>query len=151
MATTSTRQRILEACQARLQAVQTPEWVAPFADLLVLLGEVTDLGPDDPAAIAIVPGEDVTRRQGLKFLITLPIELQALVRADLDEPHAKGEELLARIKRAFELEDLTLGGLITRDSIQRLSTRVLPREPGLMTVGVGVTYAVDYQETWGAP
>lgn len=148
----STRERILEACKARLDHVVPPAWFADYGDLVVLLGEVTDLGPDDPpTAIAIVPGEDAIRRQGLKFLITLPIEMQAVVRVDLDDPHTKAEELLASIKRAFELEDLTLGGLITRDSIQRLPTRVLPREPGMTSVGVGVTYSVDYQETWGVP
>lgn len=149
---TSKRQRILEACKARLSVVETPPYYAGFDEILVLLGEVTELGPDDPpAAISIVAGEDSVTRQGNKFLLTLPIELQAIVRVDIEEPHAQGESLLAGIKRAFELADRTLNGLVTSDSIQRLSTRVLPRESGMTTVGVGVTYTVDYEETWGAP
>lgn len=144
----STRLRILEAIRARLRAVT----VGQIEDTYVFLGEAPDLGPDDPdIAIAILPGEDAVRRQGQKFLITWPIEIQALVKVDLDEPHVKAEELLADIKQAFELEDLTLGGLVTRDSMQRQPTRIVPREAGMTTVGVGVTYTVDYQETWGAP
>lgn len=148
----STRQQILEACQTRLESVPTPAWYAGYDAVLVLLGEVTELGPDDPpAAISIVAGEDLLTRQGGKFLITLPIELQAVVRVDLEDPHAGAEWLLAAIKRAFELEDRTLGGLVTQNSIERLSTRVLPREAGMTTVGVGVTYTVLYEESWGAP
>jgi len=148
----STRQRILEACLGRLKASTIVARSEGDVSAVVLLGEVVDLGPDDPSEVmAIVAGEDIVRRQGAKFLITLPIELQAVVRVDLDEPHATAERMLADMKRAFELADRTLGGLVTQDSVQRLSTRPLPREMGMSTVGFGVTYTVDYQETWGAP
>lgn len=145
----STRLRILEAMRARLRRVT----VGATDDTYVFLGETPDLGPDDPdIAIAIMPGDDAIRRQGDKFLITLPIEIQALVKVELDHAHLKGEELLADIKTAIELDDdRSLGGLVTRDSMQRLTTRVLPRDEGMTSVGLGVTYTVDYQETWGAP
>lgn len=146
------RQRILEACRSRLETISTPEWYAPHGGVLVVLGEMPELGPDDPPAIvAVVAGDDAPRRQGEKFLITLPIELQAVVSVEVDDPYDKAEALLAAIKRAFELPDRTLGGLVPSNTIERGQTRVLPREVGQTTLGLGVTYEVDYQETWGAP
>lgn len=153
MTALSLRQRILKACQARLELMVTPPWAPAYDGAVdVLLGEVTDLGPDDPPAmVSVVPGDDDLRRQGDKLLITLPIELQAVVRVDIDDALAHAEELLAAIKRAFELPDRTLGGLVPSNAMERGGTRILPREAGQTTVGLGVTYMVDYQETWGAP
>lgn len=152
----SRRLQILRACEARLRPILDDY----FDGGIVMLGEVTDLGPDDPPfAITVVPGDDTTKRQGLKFLITMVIDLQAVVRIDIDEPSVKAEHLLADIKRAFELDENALHptdprrlvDLITRDSLQRGSTRVLPRDEGMTSVGLSLAYAVDYQETWGNP
>lgn len=148
----SRRQQILEASVARLAVIQRGNGYATDAGDAIQLGEFTELGPDDPAeAIAVVPGEDVTRTQGDKHGITLPLEIQAIARVDLDEPHAAAEAVLADIKRAYEQADRTLGGLLEGKGIRRLVTRTLPREAGMTTVGVGVTYLLDFQETWGDP
>lgn len=146
----SKRQQILEAVKARLEAIRVADDFNTDAGDEVQLGEVLDLGPDDPdAAACVVPLDDTTTTQGHKHQVRLPIELQAVVKVDLEEPWVLAEAMLADIKKAFELEDKTLGGLTTE--ITRGATRGLAREPGMTTAGVGVTYTVLYQETWGAP
>ncbi len=146
----SRRQQILEAVKGRLEAIHIADGFETDAGDLVELGEVLDLGPDDPkAAICVVPLEDATSTVGYKHQVRLAIELQAVVNVDLDEPWVLAEAMLADIKKAFELTDKTLGGLVTE--ITRGATRGLAREPGTTTAGVGVIYIVLYQETWGAP
>ena len=60
------------------------------------------------------------------------------------------EAMLGDVKRAMELSDRTLGGLVQRQ-IERGATRILPRESGARTVGVMVPYVVPFTERWGAP
>lgn len=137
----SERQRILEAWKARLATT----------GYLVVLGEVGELGPDDPdRAIVITVGDDQVKAQGDKLFVTLPVHLSALAKADLDAPWTAIEDVLAAMKAAVETEDHRLGRQLKRE-ITRGTTRTLPREPGSMTVGVAITYDCSYEETWGRP
>lgn len=148
---TTTRQQILEAVRARLQAIRTIDGFATDAGEQVFLGEAPMLGPDDPdVAIAIVIGDDVPTFQGEQVLLQLPLGLCALAKADLAEPWIAVETLLGDIKTAFELPDRTLGGLL-RGQVERRPTLTLEREPGSTTVGVCVGYMARYTEVWGNP
>lgn len=145
------RQDILEALRARLQAITRIGGYATDAGALVFLGEQPDLGPDDPdVALAIGVGDDEPGHQGEHVFIRLPLEIQAIAKASLDEPWLTIEAVIGDIKKAVEQSDRTLGGYVKRQ-IERGVTRTLAREPGSTTVGVGITYVAPYVEVWGAP
>jgi hypothetical protein len=147
----SNRQEILEVLQARLAAIQIANGFQTDAGLHVFTHETPDLGPDDPEqAVAMVVGEDEPFFQGEQVFLKMPVEMQAVVKADLDTPYVTVEAILADIKKAIELPDRTLGKRI-RHQIERQSTRTLLREPGSETVGVGITYVCPYTEVWGNP
>lgn len=157
LAQTSTRQRILEVVKARLEAIVEGQpsadgvVFATSAGELVFMNETPALGPDDPdIAIAVVVGDDAPNRTGEHVSLELPLELQAIAKADLEEPWAAAEMVLADIKRAMELRDRTLEGLV-RPRMERGVTRTLEREPGTPVVGVGIAYLCPYIEQWGAP
>ncbi len=147
----TTRQAILDAIRTRLAGITVANGFATDAGLTLLLGETPRLGSDDPdIAIAIVVGADDPQYQGANLSITLPVELHAIARPDLDQPWVAVETVLADIKRAIELEDRTLDGLVPR-RLERGSTQTLERETGEDVVGVSVTYLASYVEGWGAP
>lgn len=145
------RQRILEAMQARLQEITVDNGFATDAGLHVALMETMVLGPDDPAeAIGMVVGEDIVRFHGARFLIELPVSVQAVARADITAPWSKVEAVIGDIKRAMELEDRSLGGLL-REPLTRGSVRAIAREPGSLFVGAEVPYEPKFIEEWGDP
>jgi hypothetical protein len=147
----STRQQIIEVFRARLLAIAAGAQFETDAGATVFVNETPALGPDDPAtAIAVVIGEDIPSRSGEHTILELPIEIHALANADLDAPWVAVEAVLADIKRAIELPDRSLGGLV-KARIERGSTRTLEREDGSTTVGAGITYLVPYAEVWGDP
>jgi len=147
----SRRRLIMEAIKARVSEISVTHGFETDAGLTVFLGETPQLGPDDPqTAIAIVVGDEEPQYQGAKFLIRLPLALQALARADLDQPWLAVEDVIGDLKRAVELEDRTLGGLVKSD-LERRSVVAMEREPGSTTVGAEVTYLFTYSESWGAP
>ena len=144
------RELILSEFVERLQKIRTADGYATDAGALILLGQVVALGPDDPpAAIAIVPQDDVPVHQGVQHFIRWPIEIQAIANPELDKAWLMVEAMLGDIKRAVETVDRTLANLVPR-TIERGATRILPREPGVAVVGVGITYVVPYAESWGA-
>lgn len=150
-ATASNRQQILEAFLARLERITQTHEFQTDAGKAVFLGATPTLGPDDPdTAIAIVVREDQPGYQGENVFILLPIDIQALAKADLDNPYLAVEAILADIKRAVELPDRTLGELVKRQ-IRRATTRTLERQDGSTVVGVAITYACPYTEVWGNP
>jgi hypothetical protein len=107
------------------------------------------LGADDPdTAIAIVVQDTAPQYQGENVFEVLPVEIQALAKADLDEPWIAAEEILSRCITAIELTDRTLGGLVKR-MIEIGPTRTLPREEGSTTVGIAITYRAPYSRRWG--
>lgn len=150
---TTTRLQVLNAIKARLAVITVANGYATDAGQLIALGEVTELGDDDPdAALAIVVGDDAPKPQSTvgTTLAEWPLRIAALAKADLAEPWTTVEQVLGDIKRAFELSDRTLGGLLKGD-IQRGSTRVIPRDPGSTTIGVAITYVGIVSERWGQP
>ena len=147
----SRRSDILTGFQTRLEAILIAGGFVTDAGENVHLGEAPSLGPDDPdIAVVIIVNEDSVTYQGEQVMVNLPLTLQAIAKADLEEPYLAAEQVLGDIKKAVELADRTLGGLVKRQ-IQRGPTRTLPREPGSTTVGVGITYIVPYTELWGTP
>lgn len=152
MASASRRRRILEALKSRLTAIHGSTFETD-AGYRVFLGYVPMLGPDDPdSAIAILPGDDQIEHRGARFGIVLPVEVFAIAKASLEEPWKVVEGVIADIKRAIELSDRTLGGLLPHDhALGRGSTRTLEREPGSPFVGAAITYEIAYTEAYGQP
>lgn len=151
-ATASRREQILEAVNARLARIKAGPTFQTDAGRQVFINETPPFGPDDePAAIAVVIGEDqITKIVGGKVFLILPIEVQAIASSDRTGAWRFTEPVLADIKRAMELDDRTLGGLIDQ-WLTRNSTRTLERDEGSTTVGVAVRYDLSYSETWGHP
>lgn len=147
----SQRRDILEAVLARLGTILTSNGFATDAGGTLFLGAVPELGPDDPSvAVAIIVGDDAVTFQGENMFIALPLHIAAVAKADLDEPWIAVEDVLSDIKKAIELTDRTLGGLVQRQLL-RGTTRTVPRDPGSLTVGVAVEYRAPYREAWGNP
>lgn len=145
------RRRALEAIVARLQDIQTANGYLTNAGSVVYLGGSPGLGKDDPdVALAVVILDDEVTYVGENIRVNLPIEIQALAKAELDNPYIASESVLADVKTAVELEDRRLGGLL-RDRMKRGSTRTLEREPGSLDVGVSVLYTLPMVEKWGDP
>lgn len=149
----SRRADLLSAIATRLAAITVANGYVTDAGQAIFVNETPTLGPDDPdAAIAVLIGDDQIRaaQPGKKLLIALPITVQALVKADLDDAWLTAEGVLADVKQAIEQDDLTLGGLAEQE-IQRGQTRTVPREPSNTTVGVAIGYVAHYAEQWGNP
>lgn len=151
------RAALLLALKGRAQAIQQgalSESGEPFETNVgeqVFTGEVRSTGPDDPSAALLIKfGDEVPTYQGQGFFIRLPIEIHAIVRTDLDDPAALLEALIGDVKRAVELEDRTLGGLVKR-MLERGPVVPMEREPGSPFVGAVLTYIAPYQEGWGRP
>jgi hypothetical protein len=144
---------ILRALSARVAVITVDNGFATDIGKAVYLGEGVELGDDDPAqVVAVVPGEDSTPFTGENVLVKWPVTIQALVKVSLDDPTAAIEMALGDIKRAVELDDRTLGGLLTRGQrLTRGATRTVFRQPGSTTAGVGITYLAPFLEQWGNP
>ena len=120
----------------------------------MFLGEFVTLGPNDAdVVIAIEVGDDdPTQEMGPtpRVQIRLPIDMQGIARADLDEPWIIVEQVISDIKKAIELTSATwLGDLV--QELSRGPTRTLEREEGSTFVGAVVGYEVLMYEDWGAP
>ncbi len=117
----------------------------------VMLGEQPAFGPDDPSAVvALIVGADAPGYQGEHVIVTLPVEAQAIVKADVDDPWVTVEEIIADIKKAVET-DHDLGGALIPRGLERGATRPFDRESGSEFVGAGVEYRLMFKELWGAP
>lgn len=147
----SRRQTLLELIRTRLQGIHVNDGFFTDAGATVFLGEKPELGENDAdVAIAVLVGDESGRRQGKAIFVELPIEIQALAKADLDEPWVASEQLLSDIQRAIEVEDELMHANDKR-AIEIGPTRTLPREAGSSTVGLGVTYIVKFGRAWGQP
>lgn len=150
----SRRRQILAIYCERLKAIRGPAGFFTEAGRHVFVGEIPNLGTDDPDdAIAILGQQDEWRQQGKAFFVRWPITIWAVTKADPDpsEAYLAVEDLLADIERAVELDDMTLGGLVYQPIVRLAPRLTLPREEGSLVVGVGVTYANDWKEGWGHP
>jgi hypothetical protein len=147
----SRRQDILEVFRARLQAIRLTAGFATDAGETVFLGETPELGPDAPeVAIAIVADDELPSHQAENVASTLPVVIAALAKADLAQPWLAAEAVLGDIKKAVELADRTLGGLVP-SYIERGATRTMQRDAGSVTVGVAIEYRCLIVERWGNP
>jgi hypothetical protein len=148
----SKRQSIIGALRTRLEAITVDNGFQTDAGARIYTGQAPSQGPDEPtAALAIVAGDDSTGHQGEHVVVTWPLQVVALVKADVDEPLLALEAVVADIKTAVELADRTFGGLLVARGLTRGNTRVLPREDGSEYVGASVEYQVVFAERWGEP
>ncbi len=147
----SNRSEILAIVKTRIEGIRIADGFATDAGATVFMGEAVSLGPDDPdTAVAIIIGDDEPHWQGVQLMIRLPFHLAALAKGTLDEHWTTIEAMLGDIKQAMEVEDRRMGRRLT-SPLTRGSTRTMAREAGSTTVGVTVTYVIDYAEVWGAP
>ncbi len=152
------RIRILQAFINRLKEISVDNGYATDVGRTVLLGEVFSLGPNDGPAIALVAGEDEPQGgqglgggEGAAVSIEWTVSAIALISSDSDieAPWLTIEHVIGDIKRAMELDDRTLGGLVGEFS--RGQVRPLEREEGSTVVGGAVDYTMLYFESWGQP
>lgn len=149
MTVISRRASIIDAVVLRLAEIQLQHDYYTDAGDAIYVNESPQLGSDDPnEAIAVMVGEDEPRIAGPGLLITLPIAVHALARADLEDRWTRVEKLLADIKAALELEDRRFDGLLTGD-LERGSTVTLERSEHSLAIGVAVNYRAQYKEAWG--
>lgn len=149
------RESVVAEFVTRLQAITIANGFSADLGDSLYVGEVPDLGPDDPAAaVALTIGTDQILGVGEHVRIVLPLQISAVVRG---EPNAsvwmKVERILGDIKRAIEVEtDPTrrLGGLL-RERIERGNTQTLQREGGSTSSGAEIVYFVPMAEQWGHP
>lgn len=146
----STRLAILTELVNRVGQITIENGFATNAGLTVLFGESPMLGEDDPpSAVALIIGDDQAQDQsGDDTLTSLPIDIQALAKAEVKQPWRTVEAVIADIRMAIERGDRTIGGLVTRP-LARGRTRRLQREPGATTIGAAVQYTAFFLDTWG--
>jgi len=152
----SVRQSILTELISRVSAIAVANGYQTDAGLRLFVGELPALGPDDPdAALAlIVRDEQAADLSGYGeapdgiILSVLPVEVQAVVKADLEQPWVSVEGVIADIKQAVETNDRSLGG-VRALPLKSGRTRAFPREPGSTVVGAGVPYLATFAESWG--
>ncbi|KKM71003.1 hypothetical protein LCGC14_1434960 [marine sediment metagenome] len=148
----SKREDVIRALRDRLAAISVTNGYNTNAGQKIFLGETPTIGPNDPAAsLAVVVGTDDSRFQGEHVVVALPVEVQAIVKADVSDPLLTIEAVIADIKRAVELPDRTFGGLLVNRGLKRGSTRPFERESGSEFVGAAVEYIATLAEGWGAP
>lgn len=150
--TASLRQQILAAVVTRLSVItQASGDYFTDAGATLFAGEAPQLGQDDPAhALAVLLVDDEPRLAGPAYLVTGTLEIHAVANPTLDDSWMVVEQLLADIKRAMELPDRRLGGLLHAD-MERGPARALPRQEGSLTVGATMTYTLPWKEGWGLP
>lgn len=146
------RLQVLDAVRVRLEQIQTTDpRFATNAGLAIAIGAAPELGPDDATeVIALRLGDDQPQYQGEQVYTYLPIEIEAVVSADLARPWRAAELVLGDIKRAMELPDRTLGGVL-KEQLRRGGATVADRQPGSSTVGVQLVYVARLLEVWGNP
>ena len=148
------RQLIIETLFARVQGIRQADGFATDCGAQAVIGEVSELGPDDPEqAISFNVGDEELLWQGpgKAFMVKLPFSIRALSRAD-EEPWKTVEAIVGDIKRAVEkATDYTLGGLIDSQGLERGHVVSLDRQPGSATVGAAVIYRVSFKEGFGQP
>lgn len=158
----SRRAQILQALLDRVQQITVANGFATDAGQQVFLGAVPDLGPNDPsAAIALVVQPDVIQAQQNNIKLRLQVDIVVLVRMDPGTVASWNagwvlvEEMLEDVKRAVELEDRTLGGLLVEGSnslgLERGTTDPYQRQTGSPVMGFLITYIAPYVEAWGHP
>ncbi len=152
----SVRQAILAEVISRLGTIAIANGYQTDAGLMLFVGELPLLGPDDPpAAIAVIVRDELAADlsgygeapDGITVSV-LPIECQAVAKADLEQPWVLVEAVISDIKQAIETSDRSLGGILVLP-LKRGRTRAFGREPGSTIVGAAVPYLATFAEQWG--
>jgi hypothetical protein len=81
--------------------------------------------------------------------VALPVEIQIVTRAKPGEAQERIEEVLADVQKAMEVRDELMS--VGERSLAWAGERVLERQPGTTTAGVGVTYIAAWARPWGTP
>jgi hypothetical protein len=148
----SKRRSVIAAVETRLAGIRVASGYNTDAGENVYLGEAPAMGPDDPdAVLAVVLGDEELGHQGENVVVTLPIDVQAIVKVSREGPYVVLEAMVEDIKRAMEQADRTLGGLLIARGLTRGPVRSLKREEGSEFVGAAVEYRAVFGEKWGAP
>lgn len=154
----SRRLQIIEALKARVEQITTANGFNTDAGEHVFVNELPTFGKDDPpvAIVMLVREDHIGDLQLGNIPLILPIDFVALAAPTLDEPWKAVEQVLADIKTAIELEDRSLGGLLTGgrnnpEGLMRGTTEPFYRQNGSEVAGTLITYAATYAEAWSAP
>lgn len=116
-------------------------------------GFLPQLGPDDTyPCLAVCISDDEVGNQQARVVLQLPIDIYVVVPIGSESAvWTEVEAALADVKRALELEDRTLGGLLGNERVRRGPTRNLERESAGVVAGVVIRYTLPYFEEWGQP
>lgn len=150
----SKRKAILLEAKARCARITVANGFLTNAGSHLFLNQDPSWSEDDPVeGIAIVVGFETVGWQGDRVVVTLPINVQAIVlETDLGEPWDRVEDVITDIKKAMELgsdPDRTFGGLAIE--IERGGIQTLELEQGSEFTGAQVPYQALYHEGWGQP
>lgn len=149
----SRREQIIDALIERAQVITQVDGFNTDAGKALVIGESRQLGPDDPDSVLLllIGNDDRATWQAGKVFYRIPFRFQVISKAGREDTWRDVERLLQDVKRAIELADLRLGGLLDHPGLERQPGRVLEREPGATDVGIELTYLASLQETWGSP
>jgi hypothetical protein len=153
----SKREDALNDLRERLSKISIENGFVTDAGKAIFMGDAPQLGPNDPwAAIAVIVGPDSPETTGGLVRTTVPIEVQAIVRAELEDAVMAAEAVIADIKRAVEIEGIdahrsrSLKGTLPL-GLERGQTTWLRRQDGSTFAGAGITYNASFEERWGQP
>ena len=145
----SIAKRIIQALESRLQSIVISGGFNTDAGLSVHGGvPVLDESVLLPLLILPLPEERGDRETSGRYLNIMRAPVICLINAATDEAY-NGQDLLADIKTAVLLPDVTLGGL--SQSVEYKGTEALPREEGSFLVGFIVDFEIEYNEGYGSP
>jgi hypothetical protein len=129
----------------------------------IFLGEAPTFGEGDPPeALALLIQDDSPQVAGGLIRTRTPIEIWAVVPADVDAPLLAVEAIITDIREAVEIEadgsvDRFLGtidedgkpcGTLPR-GLERGVIQALTRKPGDTFVRAAVEYVANFEERWG--
>ena len=147
------RLRILYAVRDRLQVINQAA------------GYYTDVGRDvrldrrdpdlehAPLCHLYFEAGEVQRTQNERQSIDQPVTIVAVAPLKSHEPEELGEMLLADIQRAVELNDRSLGGLLSlaTEGLQPVAFEISMPESGSNVVAAAISYAAPYIRPSGDP
>lgn len=154
----STRLQILNALKARLEVITIAAGYNTDAGANVLMGEMPTFGPDDPDCyLSILTPSDAPVWVGENVVSEITLRIAAICASKgATEPPSTSpsialENLVEDVKRAVEVADRELGGLIRRPGLKRGQVRPFDREPGVDVVGAVLEWSGTVCEQWGTP
>lgn len=143
---------VTDAMIARAQSITKFGGFNTDAGKTMVIGERRQIGeadPDSVLALFVDDDERVTWQAG-KVFYRIPYRFKVITRSG-PESWRSTARLEQDVKRAIELEDTLLAGLLEHPGIERGPVKRLEREAGATDVGVEITYFAPIQESWGNP